>query len=109
MWRRAKWPSSWASTASISEGVRRSISVSKNTMRLLVPKPVKYALPWVERREPSMTKSPSAWKPQRSSSASMRRLSSPSSSGVKRLKSGAIQRGNTITSTSVNAIHTIQV
>jgi len=29
---------------SISEGVSRSMSVSKKTMRLLVPNPVKYAL-----------------------------------------------------------------
>ena len=35
MWPRAKCPSSCASTASISAGVRRSISVSKKTMRLV--------------------------------------------------------------------------
>ncbi len=56
-----------------------------------------------------MTKSPAAAKPQRASSRSMRERSSPSSSGVKRLKRGAIQRGNATTSTSVKAIHASQV
>ena len=69
--RSRKWPSSCASTASISSGASRSSSVSKNTMRLARPKPVKNALPWLERREPSITKSPLLAKPQRASSASI--------------------------------------
>src|SRR2546430_2078631 len=93
MWPRAKCPSSCASTASISAGVRRSMSVSKKTMRLLVPKRGRWAFPWLDGREPPMTKGPCAWKPQRSMSAWMRRRSSPSSSGVKRLKGGEQRRG----------------
>ncbi|CFW44754.1 Uncharacterised protein [Bordetella pertussis] len=41
MWRRAKWPSSWASTASISSPFRRASRVSKKTMRRDLPNPVK--------------------------------------------------------------------
>ena len=71
-WRSLKCPSSCASTASTSGGVSRESSVSKNTMRLELPKPVKYALPWLLRREPSMTISPFTLKPQRVSSFSTR-------------------------------------
>ena len=39
-------------------GRAASSSVSKNTMRLARPKPVKYALPCPERFEPSITNSP---------------------------------------------------
>jgi hypothetical protein len=39
----------------------------------------------------------------------MRRRSSPSSSGVKRLKSGAIQRGKIVTRRSVKPIQASQV
>jgi hypothetical protein len=41
MCRFLKWPSSCASTASISSTSRRDSSVSKNTIRLPLPKPVK--------------------------------------------------------------------
>ena len=40
-WWRLKWPSSCASTASTSAGASRASSVSKKTMRLAAPKPVK--------------------------------------------------------------------
>jgi hypothetical protein len=50
-------------------------------------------LPWLERFEPSMTKSPELAKPQRASSASMRALRVASSSGENLLNSGAIQVG----------------
>src|SRR5690606_23805629 len=70
------------------------MSVSKKTMRLLRPTPVKYALPWTERREPSITNTPLDEKPQRCSSASVRCLSSSSDSGVNLLKRGAMKVGH---------------
>jgi hypothetical protein len=42
-------------TASTSSGARRESGVSKNTIRFARPKPVKNALPWLDRREPSIT------------------------------------------------------
>ena len=67
----------------------RDSRVSKNTMRLLRPMPVKYALPCAERSDPSMTNTPPrAANPQRSSKVSSLSLSAASSSGEKRLKSG---------------------
>ncbi len=88
-----KWPSSCASTASTSSGVSRSSSVSKNTMRFARPKPVKNALPWLERREPSITNRPRLAKSQRASSASIASRAAPAGSGENLLKSGAITVG----------------
>ena len=81
-------------------GVRRSISVSKKTMRLVraeageVRVAVARALRAVHHEEARRRGSRSARAAPR---CALR--SSPSSSGVKRLKSGAIQRGNATTST----------
>jgi exonuclease III len=47
-------------------------------------------------------------KPQRVMRASMRCLSSPSSSGVKRLKSGAMKVGKARSTSTLNAIHASQ-
>src|SRR5882672_4136971 len=72
----------------------RDSNVSKNTMRLLRPMPVKYALPCAERSDPSMTNTPPrAANPQRSSKVSTRFLSDSSVSGENRLNSGAMNLG----------------
>ena len=52
-----------------------------------------------------MTKTDFVWKPQRSSNASMRLRRAWSSSGVKRLKSGANTRGHAHVISSVKNIH----
>ena len=65
MCRSLKWPSSWASTASISGGARAWQRLSKSTMRLRRPSPEKYALACDDRREPSITKMPLLEKPVR--------------------------------------------
>ena len=62
-------------------------------MRLAAPKPVKKALPWLERFEPSIKKRPFDLKPQRSSSRATRAASSPSVIGVNLLKSGMMSAG----------------
>ena len=69
------------------------IKVSKNTMRLLRPTPVKYALPCAERREPSITNTPREAKPQRCQQGLDAGAQCPSLKGLKRLKSGAISAG----------------
>src|SRR6266853_1565403 len=55
--------------------------VSKSTMRLAAPNPVKYALPWLERLELSITKRPRARNPHLASRDSIRLRKSASSSG----------------------------
>ena len=64
--------------------------VSKNTTRLLAPKPVKKALECAERRLPSITKKPFAVKPARCIKALTRSLSNSSSNGVNLLNKGMI-------------------
>ena len=88
-----KWPSSWASTASISAGLSCLSKVSKNTTRLLAPKPVKNALECADRRLPSITKKPLAVKPARCIRPCTRALSDSSSRGVNLLNSGMITFG----------------
>ena len=63
-------------------------------MRLLLPIPVKYALPCPERFEPSIIKMPWLLKPQRSSNPEIRVFNAPSSIGVNLLNNGAINVGN---------------
>ena len=88
-----KWPSSCASTASISSAASRASSVSKNTMRLAVPKPVKYALPWPERFDPSITNRPGAAEAAAGEQRLDARARGSSPIGVNLLNSGAISVG----------------
>src|SRR6185312_15156469 len=76
--------------------------------RLWRPRPVKYALPWLERFEPSTTNTPEELKPQRVSNASRRVRSESSASGEKRLNSGAMNAGHAQLSSSHTASQTHQ-
>ena len=62
-------------------------------MRFAAPKPVKKALPWLERFEPSMRYRPLDLKPQRSRSRATLDASSPSVIGVNLLKKGMMNAG----------------
>ena len=65
----------------------------ENTMRRAAPNPVKYALPWLDRVEPSITNSPLAANPHRASRRSTRSLSGMSASGRNLLNNGAMTVG----------------
>src|SRR5476649_2867073 len=102
-WRRLKWPSSCASTASISLPESRASRVSKKTIRFAAPKPVKYALPCAERRLPSMTNKPFVANPVRDIRFSIRERNASSFSGSNLLNSGAINVGYRISTSIWNA------
>src|SRR5690606_25160482 len=97
---------SCASTASISTGLSRDSKVSKNTMRRLRPKPVKYALPCAERFEPSITNKPLSCKPHRSANALTRSRTVGSCNGVNLLNRGAKTVGKSQITRKLNATHT---
>jgi len=69
------------------------MSVSKSTILLNLPKPVKKAFERVDRREASIRQTPRILKPSAFAVRWIASLSSPSSSGMKVLKSGRISAG----------------
>ena len=79
--------------ASTSSSFMPSSRVSKNTIRLFLPIPVKYALPCDERLEPSITNTPSLLNPVRVRRLSIFAFNSWLSSGLNLLKIGAIKLG----------------
>ena len=82
--------------------------MSNSTIRFDAPKPVKKALPWLERFDPSIRNTPRLRKPQRCSSPRTRSASSPSVSGVNLLNQGITTVGMTSCRTSRNTFSVSQ-